>query len=160
MPMEKLYSIGELIEEYDKKRKKLPHLSGLGDLSEATVRYYQQKGLYRPSGASGKEARYSEDTLWRIIFTRILQLQSAQVLNRKPTLAEIANILQGVDPATIERIANGSEELSIGIMPEPTGWQDYSNHPNIKLEIKGELSPRQRDQVTQIAKLLESILRE
>jgi DNA-binding transcriptional MerR regulator len=156
--MEQLYSILELIDEYERQRTELPHLSGLGELSEATVRYYQQKGLFRPAGSSGKEARYSSDTLWRIIFTRILQLQSAQVLNRKPTLPEIANILQGIDAAIIERIAKGREELSIGIMPETSGWQDYSSHPDIKLEIQGELSAAQQEQVRLIAKLLSSIL--
>ena len=158
MPKEQLYSIGELIEEYEKNRKKMSHLSGLGDLSEATVRYYQQKRLFSPAGSSGKEARYSADTLWRIIFTRILQLQSKQVLNRKPTLPEIANILQGIDPAIIERIALGKEELSIGVMPDAGTWKDYSGHPEVKLEIQGDLSKKQIEQVRMVAKLLESIV--
>ena len=158
MPAEQLYSMAELIEEYEKNRATLPHLAELGDLKEATVRYYQQKRLFSPAGSSGKEARYSADALWRIIFTRILQLQSSEVLNRKPTLPEIANILQSIDAAIIERIALGKEELSIGVMPEAGSWKDYSAHPEVKLEIQGDLSKKQREQVRMVAKLLESIV--
>ena len=158
MTTDKLYSITELIEEYETKRKSLPHLAGLGELSEPTVRYYQQKRLFSPAGSSGKEARYSADTLWRIIFTRILQLQSSQVLNRKPTLPEIASILQGIDAKVVERIAKGDEELSIGVLPESSGWQSFSSHPDLKFEVQGELSTKQREQIRMIAKLVESML--
>ena len=52
----------------------------------------------------------------------------------------------------------GKEELSIGVMPEAGSWKDYSAHPEVKLEIQGDLSKKQREQVRMVAKLLESIV--
>jgi DNA-binding transcriptional MerR regulator len=160
--MEKLYSIGELIKEY-KKQQKLEHLSGLGDLSEATIRYYQQKGLFKPAGSSGKEARYSEDTLWRIIFIRIVQLQSAQVSGTKLTLEDIARVMNSGDMSdVIRRVALGKEKLTTAVLPTAEAhhgdWTSFAVHPDVRLEVKRKLSRAQRKQLKKIAELVESII--
>ena len=160
--MENLFSIGELITEYDQKRKQLEHLSGLGELTEATVRYYQQKGLYKPAGSRGKEARYAEDTLWRILFTRLVQLQSTQVLHTQLTLPAIARVLQSLEPEVVRRVALGEEPLSIGLLPDaelPHGeWTSFSVHPDVRLDVKRKLNKSQSQQMEMIARLVDSII--
>ncbi len=167
--MEKLYSIRELIDEYDQKRAQLKHLSGIEDLSEATVRYYQQKGLFKPAGSSGKEARYAEDTLWRILFTRLVQLKSTQVVGTKLTLPAIERLINPGDDKkaeemqkAIRRVALGEEEFTVGLLPdaEVSGgeWSSFSRHPDVELRVKRNLSRVQKKQLEKIAELVEVII--
>jgi DNA-binding transcriptional MerR regulator len=175
--LEKQYFIDDLIQAYSDLRDSKGHLKELGDLEQATVRFYQQKSLFEPVGSEGKKAIYGEEVLWRIIFTRLAQRQSRRLAGEKATIDALARWMYPKNNknepdtdeaeerlAAIKRVVLGQEKLSVEVLPNSQGsddeWSSVVKYRGVEIMAKRKptLGMAQTQQLKIVAKLVESIL--
>ena len=101
---------------------------------------------------------------------RLAQVRSAQFGDQRGTLKQLVRWVNPAEPqaaqerqALIERVALGKEELEIvGAFSESDssgeGWVNYSDSPDLRLEVNKPLSRLQKKQLQKIAEVIEVII--
>ncbi len=179
-------TLHELCVEVNELRKGLDQIAETEALTGRTVRFYVEKQLL-PSVRSGPGKKYPYDTVWKILFVRLLQFQHQIQLN------QIAHVLQEVDVETMRRVVTGEEPIELRSAPdldsvrrhleqgyqvvglpqvaeavhenEPSwrddkGWQTLLKTPDVQISVRDGLPVAKVKQLQQVAGLVQSILNE
>src|SRR5512139_3375600 len=75
------------------------------DIAGRTVRFYIEKELLPPPGRSGPGKKYPYDTVWKVLFIRLLRARYELSLN------QMRQTMQSVDVETMRRVVTGEEPL-------------------------------------------------
>lgn len=163
-----------------------PIVAGTDSVSPRTVRFYIEKGLLDPV-RSGPGKKYPAETVWRVLFIRLLQQQHAM------ELTDIARVLRKVKPATMQKVVEGVEPLEITRRFDPDQirrhqaqgyeavdvrgsrvlaredepanpahyrWEPLVDTDAVKFVIRRDLRGRKRKQLAQVAGLVRAIIDE
>ena len=77
------------------------------EISGRTVRFYIEKELLPPPGRSGPGKKYAYETVWRVLFVRLLKARYELPLN------QMRQTMRSVDVETMRRVVTGEEPLEV-----------------------------------------------
>lgn len=113
------YQLQELLEAVNARLAALPELDQT-EFTKRTIYYYVQEGLLPrvPGLRRGPRTPYPAEFVDRLLFIRRLQSQEALSLDH------IREVLADTPPETIERVANGKEEVRLARVGEAVPRDD------------------------------------
>lgn len=156
-------------------------------IKDRTVRFYIQEKLVAqlPKVRSGPGKKYPYDTVWKVLFVRLLSTK------HELSLAYVKQAVQSVNAETMRRVVTGEEPLEVARPEDPvllqiqaaqrhaaqgfqvvplmgvpergrdaSDWQVMLNTRDVVLKARADLSPAKLRQLHQVAELVRSILDE
>lgn len=173
-------TLEELCAEVNRLGRRHRLLAKDEELSGRTVRFYIEKELLPPPGRSGPGKKYSYDTVWRVLFIRLLGMHK---LTQQLTLNQLRHTMQSVDVGTMRRVVTGEEPLEVLTTPDVeavkrhaaqgyqvvplTGvpergtdlrdWQVLVRNEDVLLKVREGLAPAKLKQLRHIAALIRAL---
>ena len=101
-------TLEELCEEVNRLRRRFPALAKTDAVTGRTVRFYVERELLvLPSLRPGPGKQYPYETVWKVLFIRLLSTKHRLPLNY------LRETMQSVDAETMRRVVTGEEPLEI-----------------------------------------------
>ena len=172
-------TLAELCEEVNRLRRRLPLLAKTEAVTERTVRFYVQRELLvLPSLRPGPGKQYPYETVWKVLFVRLLSAKygmplehlrqamhevPVETMRRVVTGEEPLEVLTTPDAEAVKRhTAQGYQVVPLTGMPERGAdagdWQVLLDSGDVVLKARADLSPAKLRQLQQVAGLVRSIL--
>jgi DNA-binding transcriptional MerR regulator len=146
------------------------------EISGRTVRFYIEKELL-PSVRSGPGKKYPYDTVWKVLFIRLLSKEHELPLNY------LRETMQSVDAETMRRVVMGEEPLEVRATPDVeavkrhkargyqvvalTGeskhgvnsgdWRVLAQTKDVVLQVRDGVAPGRLTQLRHIAALIRAL---
>jgi len=147
------------------------------EFSGRTVRFYIEKELLPPPGRSGPGKKYPYETVWKVLFIRLLSTKHGLSLNY------LRQTMRDVPVETMRRVVTGEEPLEIQTVPDAeavkrhaakgypvvalTGvpqrgtdmgdWQVLLRNEDVLLGVREGLAPAKLKQLRHIAALIRAL---
>lgn len=170
-------TIQELADEVNRLGSVHDILDKGDDISPRTIRFYIQKKLLPPV-RSGPGKKYSYESVWKVLFIRLLNTRHGLSLNH------LRQTMQSVDADTMRRVVTGEEPLEVASpqdsvaiqkhvdagyqvvaltdVPDTTvsdgGWLVLLDSSAAVFRVRSDLAPAKLKQLQQIAELVDSIV--
>lgn len=171
-----LLTLDELCAEVNRLRRGAPGLGKTDPVSGRTVRFYVEKELL-PSVRPGPGKKYPYDTVWRVLFVRLLSTKHGMPLDY------LRDAMDTVDVETMRRVVTGEEPLEVLGAPDEAaerrhrergyqvkalrpvaergelgeGWQVLAQTGDAVLKVRAGLAPAKRKQLVHIAALIRAL---
>lgn len=136
--MKNQYEMDELLDLTNKKQSELFGSDRSEAISVRTFRYWINRGLVPRKGYRGRMATYSQETVDRLLFIRMLQKKEGLSLHM------IGQTLEAVEDETIARVVSGEESLDMvaDLSQEETDRRLRSGEQLVDFGTKGRYDRR------------------
>jgi DNA-binding transcriptional MerR regulator len=175
-------TLKELCDEVNKRwRRYHPKRGDNGNVIDGrTVRFYIAKELI-PGVRTGPGGKYPPETVWRVLFIRLLQHR------HRLSLDQVRLAMRQVPVETMQRVVTGEEPLEVRgpddreaverhlaegyqVVPLPldhggealttSDWDTLVSTADLQISVRDDLPPGKRRQLEQLAALARSIVAE
>lgn len=174
--LHRFLTLEELCDEVNRLRRGVSGLGKTDPVSGRTVRFYVERELL-PSVRPGPGKKYPYDTVWRVLFVRLLSTKHGMPLDY------LRDAMRSVDAETMRRVVIGEEPLEVLTSPDEAaaqrhrargyqvktlhpvaelsesgeGWQVLAETGDVVLKVRRGLSPAKRKQLIHIAALIRAL---
>ena len=140
-----------------------------------TVRFYIEKELLPPPGRSGPGKKYPYETVWKVLFIRLLSTKHGLSLNYlRQTLREVPvetmrRVVTGEEPLEVQTVpdaeavkrhaAKGYQVVPLTGVPERGAgeWQVLLRNEDVLFQVRAGLAPAKLKQLRHIAALIRAL---
>lgn len=150
------------------------------EVSGRTVRFYIEKELLPPPGRSGPGKKYPYETVWKVLFIRLL---GQHPKTKNLTLNQMRQTMRDVSVETMRRVVTGQEPLAVASLADTTAaklhaaqgyqvvpltgvpargtdlrdWQVLVRNEDVLLTVREGLAPAKLKQLKHIAALIRAL---
>lgn len=170
-------TLEELCDEVNRLGRRHRLVAKGEEVSGRTVRFYIEKELLPPPGRSGPGKKYPYETVWQVLFIRLLSTRHGLSLNylrqtmRDVPVETMRRVVIGEEPLEVQRApdveavkrhaAQGYQVVPLTGVPasgrDAGEWQALVRSEDVLLKVREGLAPAKLKQLKHIAALIRAL---